>query len=403
MALEVMAKARAPIPLAVDLRVAPGEIMALVGPSGAGKSTVLRLIAGLWTPPAGRVRVDSETWLDTGPQAGRSTVNLPPHRRRLGMVFQDYALFPHMTAAQNVMAAMDRADAGEAARLLDLMHLGGLGDRYPAQLSGGQRQRVALARALARRPRVLLLDEPFSAVDQATRAALQAQVAALRGRLDMPVVLVTHDLGEAQRLADRMAVLQGGRVLAQGSVAQVMADAPALRALGIRELAAMLPATVTEHLPDGLSRLDSIAGPLFLPGVTAAPGQPVQVRIMAHDVILSRARPEGLSAQNILPGRVARVVPGAGPGMMVHVTLGGDGDEGQGSGGQGGAGEVGVDRGGHEIIARITRRAADQMALQTGQPVHAILTSLSVARDQLATGSVVADGGKAMDRTPGER
>jgi molybdate transport system ATP-binding protein len=279
----------------------------------------------------------------------------------VGVVFQTYALFPHMTAAQNVMAAMDVPDRGEATRLLDLVNLHGLADRKPVQLSGGQQQRVAVARALARRPDALLMDEPFSAVDRATREKLHGEIIALRAHLRMPVVLVTHDMNEAQLLADRMVVIEKGRIVRGGTTAEVMADAEALRAMGLREVAAMLPAIVAEHLPDGLTRLEAATGPLFLPTVEAAPGTRVRVRILAHEVILSRARPEGLSAQNILAGRITRIVPGQGPAVMVH-----------------------VDAGGHEILARITRRATDQLALQPGDAVHVILKTMSIARDHVA-------------------
>ena len=356
MALEVMARAAAPIPLDVAFQVAPGELLALVGHSGSGKTTLLRTIAGLWRPQTARVTANGTTWLDTA-----ARVDLPAHRRRVGIVFQTYALFPHMTAAQNVMAAMDTPDRAEADRILDLVNLHGLTYRKPAQLSGGQQQRVAVARALARRPHALLLDEPFSAVDRATRERLYDEIIALRRHLAMPVVLVTHDMNEAQLLADRMAVIEAGRVVREGTTAAVMTDPDALRAMGIREAAAMLPAMVAEHLPDGLTRLDAPTGPLFLAGVTAAPGTRVRVRIMAHEVILSQARPEGLSAQNIIAGTVARIVPGAGPGVMVH-----------------------MDVASHEILARITRRAAAQMGLQPGDNVHAILKSMSVARDHVA-------------------
>ncbi|MCC5988885.1 MAG: molybdenum ABC transporter ATP-binding protein [Pararhodobacter sp.] len=356
MALEVIARAGSPIALDAAFRVGHGELLALLGHSGSGKTTLLRTIAGLWRPEQARVTVDGTAWLDT---AGR--VDLPAHRRRVGIVFQNYALFPHMTAAQNVMAAMPAPDPTEAARILDLVNLHGLAERRPAQLSGGQQQRVALARALARRPQVLLLDEPFSAVDRATREKLHGEIIALRAHLQMPVVLVTHDVNEAQLLADRVAVIERGRIIREGTTAEVMADAEALRAMGIRELAAMLPATVVEHLPDGLTRLDAPTGPLFLPGVNSEPGTRLRVRIMAHDVILSRARPEGLSAQNILAGRVAKIVPGAGPGVVVHLAIGK-----------------------HEILARITRRAADQLDLKPGETAHAIVKSMSVARDHVA-------------------
>lgn len=230
MALEVMAKAAAPIPLDVAFRVEPGELFALVGHSGSGKTTILRTVAGLWLPTTARVQVDGTTWLDTS-----EGLALAPYRRRVGFVFQNYALFPHLTAAENVMAAMESADSAEAKRILDLVNLQGLAERKPAQLSGGQQQRVAVARALARRPQVLLLDEPFSAVDRATRERLYAEIIALRTHLKMPVVLVTHDIAEAQLLADRMLVIKAGRVVREGTAAEVMSDVDALHALGMTE------------------------------------------------------------------------------------------------------------------------------------------------------------------------
>jgi molybdate transport system ATP-binding protein len=152
---------------------------------------------------------------------------------------------------------------------------------------------VALARALARKPAVLLLDEPFSAVDRATREKLHAEIIALRAHLNMPVVLVTHDMNEAQLLADRMLVIDKGRLVREGTTAQVMADSTALRAMGIREVAALLPAVIVATEEDGLTRLDTATGPIFLPGVQGLPGTRLRVRIMAHEVILSRARPVG--------------------------------------------------------------------------------------------------------------
>lgn len=204
-----------PIPLDAGLVVAPGELVAMVGPSGSGKTTFLRAIAGLHHPRAGRVVCNGAVWFDSA--AG---VHLAPQRRRVGLVFQDYALFPHLSSRDNVALALGhlppsqrRARAGE---LLALVHLGGLEERRPAALSGGQRQRVALARALAREPEVLLLDEPFSAVDQVTRRKLQRELAVLRRQVRIPIVLVTHDLAEAAALADRIVVLHRGRALQNG-------------------------------------------------------------------------------------------------------------------------------------------------------------------------------------------
>jgi molybdate transport system ATP-binding protein len=204
-----------PIPLAADFHCEAGELLALVGPSGSGKTTLLRAIAGLARPCAGRVSVGGETWFDAA-----SGTCLSPQRRRVGLVFQDYALFPHLTALGNIMVALDplppAARREQAMAWLGRVRLEGLADRHPAELSGGQRQRVALARALARQPRVLLLDEPFSAVDQVTRRRLQRELAMLREQIRIPIVLVTHDLDEAAALADRLCVLHAGRTLQAG-------------------------------------------------------------------------------------------------------------------------------------------------------------------------------------------
>lgn len=358
-ALEVMARAEAPIPLDVEFRAEPGELLALVGASGSGKSTLLRSIAGLWTPATARISVGGEIWLDTARK-----LNLPPHRRNLGMVFQSYALFPHLTAEANVMAAMaDRPKADrliEARRLLALVNLGDLGRRRPADLSGGQQQRVAVARALARNPRVLLLDEPFSAVDRATRDTLYAEIRTLRAALDIPVVLVTHDMNEAQMLADRLVVIEAGRQIAAGSTSAVMQDAAALRALGIREAGSALQARIAAQEDEGLTRLDTSAGPIWLPQLDGPIGAAVRVRIMAHEVILARSRPEGLSALNILAVTVLSIRSGDGPGALVECR----------------AGDA-------VILARITRRSARVLQLAPGLACFAILKSMSVARDQI--------------------
>jgi molybdate transport system ATP-binding protein len=186
------------------------ETVALVGPSGAGKSSILRTVAGLLRPERGVVTFGLETWLDRG-----RGIDVPPERRRVGLVFQEYALFPHLDVRGNVaFGARDRRAVPE---LLERLRIGGLADARPTELSGGERQRVALARALAREPDVLLLDEPLSALDTHTRRTVRAELHEFLGELRMPTLLVTHDFEDAATLADRVGVLVDGRVLQLGS------------------------------------------------------------------------------------------------------------------------------------------------------------------------------------------
>lgn len=220
-ALSVSLAQSRPIPLDVSFSCGPRDLLAIFGPSGSGKTTILRTIAGLYAPQSGRVSVGGETWLDTSARVAH-----PPHRRAVGFVFQEYALFPHMTALANVMTALGHRPKNErrdrAEQLLRRVHLSDHFDRRPSELSGGERQRVALARALAREPAVLLLDEPFAAVDSVVRRHLQDTVEELRGTLEVPVVLVTHDLDDVVRLATHMLVLEAGRVMAVGPATDVV-------------------------------------------------------------------------------------------------------------------------------------------------------------------------------------
>ncbi len=316
--LRVVLRQDATIPLAAEFDCAPGEVLALVGPSGSGKSTILRSIAGTYAPERGRITVNGAVWFS-------DRVRLPPHRRRVGMVFQGYALFPHMTALGNVMAAMAHVDSrrreSRARAILDMVHLAGLEERRPAALSGGQQQRVALARALAREPAVLLLDEPFSAVDKATRQRLYREIADLRKNLGMPVVLVTHDLDEAVMLADRMTVLHHGRTLQTGTPREVTtrpASADVARLIGLRNV---FDGVVTGHAgPSGRTMLDW-AGL----GIEAAPRPDIargsRIRWVVPDgfVLLHRRnRPSRGERENPVPGIVDAVVV---IGEAAHIAL----------------------------------------------------------------------------------
>ncbi|MFM9881855.1 MAG: ABC transporter ATP-binding protein [Burkholderiales bacterium] len=222
-----------PIRLAVEFTCDAGELLALVGPSGSGKTTILKTIAGLVHTRSGRIQAGGVEWLDTD-----HGLVLPPQARRVGLVFQSYALFPHLSALDNVAIAVSGEGARARARdLLARVNLAGLEERRPGALSGGQQQRVALARALARDPAVLLLDEPFSAVDQATRQTLYRELAELRRSLSLPIVLVTHDLFEARMLADRMVILDHGETMQSGTPGHVLSrprNARVAKLLGIQ-------------------------------------------------------------------------------------------------------------------------------------------------------------------------
>jgi molybdate transport system ATP-binding protein len=211
--------------LDVAIEVRAGKCLALAGPSGAGKTSVLRVASGLLRPETGRVECGGETWLDT-----ERGIDLPPEGRRCGYVFQEYALFPHLTAWQNVaypLRGMSRSERRKRAQeLLERFGVNDLADARPRTLSGGERQRVAVARVLARRPGVLLLDEPLSALDARTRAAASRELAAVLHAAGVPALLVTHDFQEAALLGDRVGVMDAGRIVQAGSAGE-LAAAPA--------------------------------------------------------------------------------------------------------------------------------------------------------------------------------
>jgi len=309
--LEVRLAQAGPIALDVELECAAGEVLALVGPSGSGKSTVLRCIAGVLRAREGRIAAGGEAWFDS-----RSGVALPPGERKVGFVFQNYALFPHMSAQANVEAAMGHvaaADrAGRARALLDRVNLKGLESRRPAELSGGQQQRVAVARALARDPRVLLLDEPFSAVDRSTRQILYRELATLRRDLAMPVVLVTHDLDEAAMLADRMSILHRGRTLQAAPPHDLMARPANSLVARLVDLKNVFPGRVLAH--------DEAAATTFVEGLGQRlecrldrrfqPGAPVHWAVPGSHVILHRRdRPSRGERENPVRGTIADFLP----------------------------------------------------------------------------------------------
>jgi molybdate transport system ATP-binding protein len=208
--------AHGPLQLDVQASIAKGGFVTLFGASGAGKTTLLRMLSGLTHPDRGRVVVDGQTWFDSDRR-----INLPPQKRSIGFVFQDYALFPNLTVRENVAYAARRDGTRWVDELLDLTGLAALQHRLPGALSGGQKQRTALARAIARKPALLLLDEPLSALDIALRSQLQDDLARLHRRFGLTTLLVSHDVGEVFKLSERVLKLEGGRIVQSGTPSEV--------------------------------------------------------------------------------------------------------------------------------------------------------------------------------------
>lgn len=340
---------------------APPGVTALFGRSGSGKTTIVNAVAGLLMPDHGRIAAGDWVLLDTA-----RGIRLRPHKRRLGYVFQEGRLFPHLTVRQNLAYgawfAPKAAPREDTARVVEMLGIGPLMDRRSGALSGGEKQRVAIGRALLSAPRLILADEPLAALDEARKAEILPYFERLRDEVSVPILYVSHSASEVARLATTVVALDAGRVVAQGPAADVLGD-PAVRPGRARDVGALLSARVIRHHDDGLTELDAGGLTLFLPRVTANPGSALRIRIAAHDVLLSRVAPVGLSALNILPGQVADIRPGEGPGAVVA-----------------------VDTAAGRVLARITKRSAKAMALETGAQVHAIIKAVSVAAANVGAG-----------------
>jgi len=295
----------------VSLDVREGEFLFLLGPSGCGKTTLLRIIAGLEEPSAGQVI-----------QAGVDVTRLPPSRRDFGIVFQSYALFPNLTVAQNIAYGLESRRlprAQVAARVREMVRLVGLEDyemRYPAQLSGGQQQRVALARALAISPGLLLLDEPLSALDARVRARLRLEVAALQRRLGVTTIMVTHDQEEALTMADRIVVMEGGRIVQIGAPREVYRAPATPFVADFVGLMNFLPGVVVAgrvaQVQCGGALLHTPASAASLPS-----GSRVTVAIRPEDV---RILHDGLDMINVVEARVHEI-EFLGPFQRLHLQL----------------------------------------------------------------------------------
>lgn len=348
---------------ALDVAFTAGAGMtALFGPSGSGKTSIINAISGLFKPDAGRIFLRDQPLFDS-----RSGINLTPQKRQIGYVFQDGRLFPHLSVEVNIRFGMRFSpitpDPEEVAQVVDMLGLDGLMARRPGTLSGGEKQRVALARALLMKPKLLLMDEPLAALDEPRKEEIFPYLERLRDEAKIPIIYVSHSLAEVARLADDMVVLQAGKVVCAGAAEDVLSDPAALPFVGIREAGAIVPAQVLEHGSDGLCRLAISGGELLLPGVAAAVGAHLRIRILAQDIILSSQNPKGLSSRNILPVTVGEIHQGDGPGVAVGLRAGSD-----------------------RLLARITARAATEMGLEPGTECFAILKATAVPRGSIGSG-----------------
>ena len=328
-------------------------VTALFGPSGAGKSTVLAAIAGLFRPQSGRIAIAGETLFDS-----ERGIFVPARERRVGIVFQDTRLFPHMSVHANLLYGWRRAGTRPHDRTVDaviaLLGLEALLKRQPRTLSGGERARVALGRALLMSPRALLLDEPLTALDAQRKAEILPYLERLVGETKIPMLYVSHALDEVTRLADRMVVLSEGRVVAEGSLFDVTARLDLFTGKHLLP-GAVLEAEIAGHdAAHGLTELAFDSEILVVPRIARAVGDRVRIRIDADDVMLALTKPEGVSANNVLSAVVAAIRED-GPNADVQLRLRSS-----------------------LLVARITRRSLERLALKPGKSVFALIKSVTV-------------------------
>ena len=334
-----------------------GAVTALFGRSGAGKTTLVNMLAGLDRPDSGRITVGGRTLFDSA-----EGINLRPEARRVGYVFQEGRLFPHLDVRANLRYGIGRMAPGERGaafeRTVDLLGLGPLLGRRPQRLSGGEKQRVAIGRALLAAPRLLLMDEPLASLDAPRRDEILPFIERLAGETALPIVYVSHTVDEVIRLADTVAVLDAGQLVASGPVAEVMSR-PDLGAMtGHFDVGAVIEASVAgRDLRFGLSELAFAGGRLRVPESGLELGRRVRVRLRARDVALAVERPKAISVLNIFAGQITEIRESGGP--MV---------------------DVGVDIGA-PIWARITARSAADLGLAPGGKVFALIKAVAIDRD----------------------
>lgn len=340
--------------LHAEMRVFAHGVIALFGPSGSGKTTLLRCIAGLEQTENGFFQVKDEVW-----QSGKDF--LPVHRRPLGYVFQEASLFPHLSVRQNLEYGLKRISSGQRKvqleQVVDWLGLGKLMERAsPAGLSGGERQRVAIARALLTSPRLLLMDEPLSALDAASKRDILPYLERLHGELEIPMIYVSHSLDEVARLADQLVLMEQGRVIASGALSDVLGrlDLPTAH---LDDTGSAVEASVGIHDEEyHLTRLDFPGGSLWVSKVERVTGSVVRARVLARDVSIATAMPQGSSIANILEARIEDIRDEGPDRVILRMAVGS----------------------GQKLLSRITRRSRDQLDLAIGMEVFAQVKSVAL-------------------------
>lgn len=340
--------------LQADVKFPARGITALFGPSGSGKTMLLRCIAGLQQAPGGILKVADQVWQD-------ESFFLPVHQRRLGYVFQEASLFSHLSVRANLEFGWKRIPAAQrmvqfeqVVAWLGLKPL--LARSNTNSLSGGERQRVAIGRALLTSPRILLMDEPLSALDAASKQEILPYLERLHSELDIPVLYVSHDLDEVARLADHLLLLDRGRIIASGTLSETLArlDLPTAH---LDDASAVIVATVALHDEHyHLTRLDFSGGNLWVSKIDSPVGSPVRARVLARDVSLATAAPQGSSISNILAARIVEIQDQGPDRVNLRLTVGAQ----------------------QQLLSRITRRSCDQLSLAVGMDIYAQVKSAAL-------------------------
>ena len=340
--------------LETDLQLPERGVTALFGHSGSGKTTLLRCIAGLQHPDSGFLQVRDQVWQDSA-----KGVFLPTHQRPLGYVFQEASLFPHLTARKNMdygrKRAAQSANDAELAALVEMLGIGHVLDKIPAQLSGGERQRVGIARALALKPQVLLMDEPLAALDLKRKQEILPFLARLHSELDIPILYVTHSPQEVTQLADHLVVLEAGKVVASGMLAETLTQLDSPMAQG-KQASTVLQVTVCGHEPEfHLSQVQFAGGIVHLPQQPMAVGTALRLRVYARDVSITLQQPEQTSILNVLPATITGMAHDREGRTMVRLNMGGV-----------------------PMLSHITRKSASVLGLEKGMQVFAQIKATAI-------------------------